>query len=67
MALRLADQTSRDLLELVRLERLAFAAKLRMARAMLGWSQSELGFRAEESFDDIIRVHIEDELGGVSR
>lgn len=24
----------------------------------------ELGFRAEESFDEIIRVHIEDELGG---
>jgi D-erythronate 2-dehydrogenase len=25
----------------------------------------ELGFVAEESFDDIIRIHIEDELGGV--
>jgi len=24
-----------------------------------------LGFVAERSFDDIIRVHIEDELGGV--
>jgi hypothetical protein len=23
-----------------------------------------LGFRAERSFEDIIRVHIEDELGG---
>jgi hypothetical protein len=23
-----------------------------------------LGFRAETSFDEIIRVHIEDELGG---
>ncbi len=23
-----------------------------------------LGFRVEASFDDIIRVHIEDELGG---
>ncbi len=23
-----------------------------------------LGFRAESSFDEIIRVHIEDELGG---
>lgn len=37
-----------------------------------GWPRSlaarraqALGFRAEESFDDIIRVHIEDELGGV--
>jgi D-erythronate 2-dehydrogenase len=25
----------------------------------------ELGFVAEESFDEIIRIHIEDELGGV--
>jgi nucleoside-diphosphate-sugar epimerase len=24
-----------------------------------------LGFRAETSFDDIIRIHIEDELGGM--
>ncbi len=24
-----------------------------------------LGFTAESSFDDIIKVHIEDELGGV--
>jgi hypothetical protein len=23
-----------------------------------------LGFRAESSFDEIIRVHVEDELGG---
>ena len=23
-----------------------------------------LGFRAEASFDDILRVHVEDELGG---
>ena len=38
-------EVSRDLLELIRLERLAFAAKLRMSRAVLGWSQSELGFR----------------------
>ena len=36
---------SRDLVELMRLERLAFAAKLRLARAVVGWSQSELGFR----------------------
>ena len=31
-----------DLAEVIRLERLAFAAKLRMARAVLGCSQSEL-------------------------
>jgi len=36
-------QASRDLAELVRLERRAFAAKLRMARALIGWSQSEFG------------------------
>ena len=33
----------RDLAEIIRLERQAFAAKLRMARAVLGWSQSEFG------------------------
>src|SRR3569623_377888 len=38
-------EASRDLNELIWLERLAFAAKLRMSRAVLGWSQSELGFR----------------------
>jgi transcriptional regulator with XRE-family HTH domain len=37
---------SADLLELVRLERCGFAAKLRITRAVLGWSQSELAFRA---------------------
>jgi DNA-binding XRE family transcriptional regulator len=36
-------QAARDLLELVTLERRAFAAKVRMARAVLGWSQSDLG------------------------
>ena len=36
---------SRDLIELIRLERRAFAAKIRAARAILGWSQSELGLR----------------------
>ena len=36
---------SHDLLELVALERRAFAAKVRMARAVLGWSQSEFGIR----------------------
>jgi transcriptional regulator with XRE-family HTH domain len=34
-----------DLIELVRLERRAFAAKIRLARGVLGWSQSELGLR----------------------
>jgi DNA-binding XRE family transcriptional regulator len=34
---------SRDLIELIRLERRVFAAKIRAARAILGWSQSELG------------------------
>ena len=42
MSVQLAQFDSRDLAELVRLERLAFAAKLRMARAVLGCSQSEL-------------------------
>jgi transcriptional regulator with XRE-family HTH domain len=43
--MQLEPQKSRDLVEFVRLERQAFAAKVRMARAMLGWSQSEFGFR----------------------
>ena len=40
-------------------------------RIVAGWPENfdprralELGFRAEASFDDIIRIHIEDELGG---
>ena len=44
MTIHLSTQ-SRDLGELCRLERYAFAAKIRLARAVLGWSQSELGFR----------------------
>ncbi len=36
---------SRGLHEVVRLERQYFAAKIRLARAVLGWSQSELGRR----------------------
>jgi transcriptional regulator with XRE-family HTH domain len=36
---------SRDLGDLCRLERYAFAAKMRLARAVLGWTQSELGLR----------------------
>ena len=43
MTMHVAPQGSRDLLDLIRLERHAFAAKVRMARAVLGWSQSELG------------------------
>ena len=35
----------RDMAELVRLECRVFAAKIRMARALLGWSQSELALR----------------------
>jgi nucleoside-diphosphate-sugar epimerase len=40
-------------------------------RIVAGWSEridakraAALGFKAESSFDDIIRAHIEDELGG---
>ncbi len=40
-------------------------------RIVAGWSErivakraAELGFKAEISFDDIVRAHIEDELGG---
>jgi nucleoside-diphosphate-sugar epimerase len=43
-----------------------------VARIVDGWPHRfnaaracELGFVAEESFDEIIRIHIEDELGGV--
>jgi transcriptional regulator with XRE-family HTH domain len=46
MPLRLAGQDSSDLIELIRLERCAFAAKIRVARAVLGWSQSELAAQA---------------------
>lgn len=42
MAMHVAPHP-RELAELIRLERRAFAAKVRMARAMLGWSQSEFG------------------------
>jgi transcriptional regulator with XRE-family HTH domain len=44
MSVQVAAQ-SRDFAELFKLERHAFAAKIRLARAVLGWSQSELGFR----------------------
>jgi transcriptional regulator with XRE-family HTH domain len=45
MPMQLDPHGSRDLVELIRLERRAFAAKIRVVRAVLGWSQSELGFR----------------------
>ena len=42
-----------------------------IARIVSGWARRfdarrarELGFTAENSFEDIIRVHIQDELGG---
>jgi D-erythronate 2-dehydrogenase len=42
-----------------------------VARIVAGWPRRfdarralALGFRVESSFDDIIRAHIEDELGG---
>jgi D-erythronate 2-dehydrogenase len=42
-----------------------------VTRIVAGWPQrfdarraATLGFRAETSFDDIVRIHIEDELGG---
>ena len=41
--MHIEPRISRDLLELVRLERRAFAAKVRMARAVLGLSQSKFG------------------------
>jgi nucleoside-diphosphate-sugar epimerase len=55
----------------------AVAARIRhepdelVMRIVDGWAQRidarrarELGFRAETSFDDIVRAHIDDELGG---
>jgi nucleoside-diphosphate-sugar epimerase len=42
-----------------------------VVRIVSGWSErfdakraTALGFKAETSFDDIIKAHIEDELGG---
>jgi D-erythronate 2-dehydrogenase len=41
-------------------------------RIVQGWPQNfdpqralDLGFKSEAKFEDIIRVHIEDELGGI--
>lgn len=41
----LTTQRHQNIVELVRLERRAFAAKLRTARALLNWSQSDLADR----------------------
>lgn len=41
----LAQQGSNDLARLMRLERQAFAAKIRMTRALIGWSQTDLAQR----------------------
>jgi transcriptional regulator with XRE-family HTH domain len=46
MALRLVTSKSADVQALVASERRIFAAQLRAARAILGWSQSELALRA---------------------
>jgi transcriptional regulator with XRE-family HTH domain len=46
MTMHAAPNHSHELVELIRLERRAFAAKVRMVRAVLGWSQSEFGSRA---------------------
>jgi len=45
MPMQLGTQSARDLHEVMRLERRAFAAKIRVVRAVLGWSQTEFGFR----------------------
>jgi transcriptional regulator with XRE-family HTH domain len=45
MPMQLAHNGSSDLVELMRLERQAFAAKIRMTRALIGWSQTELASR----------------------
>lgn len=42
----LASHHSRDLYEVMRQERCLFAAKIRIARAVLGWSQTEFASRA---------------------
>jgi hypothetical protein len=46
MALRLVTSKSADVQALVASERRIFAAQLRAARAILGWSQSELALGA---------------------
>lgn len=41
--MQVGTHESSDLIELIRLERRVFAARIRAARAVLGWSQSQLG------------------------
>ena len=43
--MQIARHVSRTLVDLIHLDRRAFAAKIRMARAVLNWSQSELAAR----------------------
>lgn len=43
MSLNETSHHSHNLIELIRRERQVFAAKIRMTRALLGWSQSEFG------------------------
>ncbi|HZQ12260.1 MAG TPA: helix-turn-helix transcriptional regulator [Pseudolabrys sp.] len=45
MTVHVAAQRDYRLAALLRFERRAFAAKVRMSRALLGWSQSEFGAR----------------------
>jgi DNA-binding XRE family transcriptional regulator len=51
-----ASRPSPSLETLVRIERLMFAAKVRAARAVLGWKQSELGKRAGLTQKSIHRI-----------
>ncbi len=51
-----ASRPSTSLDTLVRIERLMFAAKVRAARAVLGWKQSELGKRAGLTQKSIHRI-----------
>jgi predicted transcriptional regulator len=51
-----ASRPSSPLDTLVRIERLMFAAKVRAARAVLGWKQSELGKRAGLTQKSIHRI-----------
>ena len=47
-----------------RARRLGRAHRLRLAAEVRRAAGAALGFRAEASFDEIVRAHIEDELGG---
>jgi transcriptional regulator with XRE-family HTH domain len=46
MRMHLSTQRANALLDIVRSERRAFAAKIRIVRAVLGWSQADLAVRA---------------------